>query len=185
MQQTSLRLGMAFGDGPARALSQQEIADFDTLSAPYWYDLGHLVVPSAPPALGARIHEFMVAPPIEGRTGSAIETNEYASLGGLRFGISETPARTGIGHAAVAGDALTFTIAQPGGVAATAFTTEGVGDRKPASGAVMSWHPRRVPAGSVDPGACCPAPRRECSGISLPLPSSSVWTSISKRTSGT
>ncbi len=147
VRQTSLRLGMAFGDGPTRALSQQEIAGFDMLGAPFWYDLGHLVVPSALPALGAEIREFMAAPPIERRAGSVIETNEYTSLGGLRLGIGETSAGTAAGHAAVAGDALTFTIAQPDGVAATAFTTEGVGDRQPASGAVMSWHPRRAPFG--------------------------------------
>ena len=136
VQQTHLRLGRAFGNGPATALSRQEVAAFDTLGAPFWYDLSDLVVPAASPSPGAQVRDFMAETP-----------NGNATPAGLHLGIEGTPGGAGFGHAAIAKDAITFAMHQPDGVVATAFTTEGTGDPQPALGALVSWHPTDAPVG--------------------------------------
>ena len=59
---TRLRLGQAFGDGPANAFAGQEVAGFDTLGAPFWYDLDQFVEPRTPLTPSAQLRDFMAAP---------------------------------------------------------------------------------------------------------------------------
>ena len=65
VQESGFQLGGAFGTGLAGALSGREIAAFDALGAPFWYDLGRLVAPSAGPWFGTQVGDFMSAPALE------------------------------------------------------------------------------------------------------------------------
>ena len=44
---TGLHAGAAFGDAIERSLSGREIAAFDTLGAPFWFDLGDFTAAAA------------------------------------------------------------------------------------------------------------------------------------------
>ena len=139
--ESSLRPGTAFGDGPARAFSGQEIAAFDTLGAPFWYDLGRLVAPSDRPLLDAQLRDFMTPHPSDPREVDAAWRGNTA-LAGMGFDMRRTPARTGSGHAMLPDDAVTFTARRLRGIETTAFTTEGVGEnQRPVSGASIAWRP--------------------------------------------
>ena len=139
VQGARLWLGRAFGDGPARAFSGQEIAGFDRLGAPFWYDLGHFVGPRTPLTPAAQLHDFMAAAPID-TSEEGIESESDATPAGPRFGIGETPGGASIGHARLAQEAFTVTVGRPAGIVATAFTTGG-GNLRPVSGALVSWLP--------------------------------------------
>ena len=147
LRESSLRSGTAFGDGPARSFSQQEIAAFDTLGAPFWYDLGRLVVPSDRPLLDTQLRDFMTPHPPDRQEVDAGWRGNTA-LAGMRFDMRRTPAWTGNGHALLPDDAVTFTARRLRGIATTAFTTEGVGENpRPVSGASIAWRPASSPLG--------------------------------------
>ena len=59
---TGLALGPAFGDGPAAALAGREIVAFDTLGAPFWFDLDGLVGAARGPAPAARLRALLAPP---------------------------------------------------------------------------------------------------------------------------
>ncbi len=141
-----LRLGRAFGAGAASGLAGREIAAFDALGAPFWYDLGGLVLRPDPPSAGARLREFVAAPPIDRWDAGP---GESAAPAAMRVGFGPVPGDTGAGHALLAPNALSLTWGRPGGVVATAFTSEGDDhrDARPASGALVSWRAADAPLG--------------------------------------
>ena len=55
---SNLRLGLAFGDALVPVLEGQEIAAFDQLGAPFWYDVGSMVSVAASPSLHDRFRDF-------------------------------------------------------------------------------------------------------------------------------
>ena len=141
-----LWLGQAFGDGPANAFAGQEIAGFDTLGAPFWYDLGQFVGTRAPLTASAQLRDFMAATPTDPHLrGGSSDGGTMAA--GPRLGFGETPGGADIGHARLAQDALTLTVGRPDGIVATAFTTDGDGNPQPVSGALISWNPVAAPLG--------------------------------------
>ena len=144
--QSRLSLGRAFGAGSASGLAGREIAAFDALGAPFWYDLGGLVALPDPPSTGARLREFITAPPIGRRdAGPGADT----APAGPRVGFGHIPGDAGTGHALLAPNAFSLTWGRPGGVVATAFTSEGDDrhDARPASGALVSWRAADGPLG--------------------------------------
>ena len=144
--QSRLSLGRAFGAGSASGFAGREIAAFDDLGAPFWYDLGALVVLPKRPSAGARLRDFMAAPSIEPWD---IGPDGGAPPPGPRLGFLATHAGAGFGHARLAPDALTVTIGRPGSVVATAFSNEGDDnvDAQPSSGALVSWRAASAPFG--------------------------------------
>ena len=143
-----LSLGRAFGAGPASGLAGREIAAFDALGAPFWYDLGGLVLRPDPPSAGARLREFITAPSIDrwdAEPGAGADTAPAAP----RVGFGHLPGDAGAGHSLLAPNALSLTWGRPGGVVATAFTSEGDDhrDARPASGALVSWRAAHAPLG--------------------------------------
>ncbi len=147
LRESSLQPGAAFGDGPASAFSQQEIAAFDALGAPFWYDLDHLVVPSGLPLLDTQLRDFMAPPPPDRQEDDA-EWSGITTRAGMRFDMRRTPAGTSRGHAALPDDAITFTAQRFQGIETTAFTTAGVRENSPpVSGASVSWRPSNSPLG--------------------------------------
>ena len=192
--QTRFALGNAFGNGLTTAFAGQEVAAFDALGAPFWYNLGGFARAAPRVPAMARLDAFMAPEEWEPRgapradpTGLGITgvaaTARMASattpslLGGfapavrnvgregLRFGFVDAPA-PGLGgsHLALARKALAFNADGPGGLALTAFSTEGMRGRTPVSGALLSWRP------SLDrPGDRSAAP------VGLPLKLTAGW----------
>ena len=146
VQKSGFQLGGAFGTGLSRALSGREIAAFDSLGAPFWYDLGHLVAPSAGPWFGTQVSNFMSAPALE-RPVDDTDGDGIAPPASLRLDLGKTPGVAGVGHAALARDSLSLTMSQADDIVATAFTTEGMDDLLPATGASLSWRALDSPLG--------------------------------------
>ena len=151
---TRLGLGHALGDGLTQALAGQEVAAFDDLGAPFWYSLASLTGAAAGFSSGARLRDFM-AQPREANGSSpwhltlgAFERANGAGPAPLRLGFLDTPTlRASGGHLSLAGRALTLGTAEQGGVAAAAFSTEGLDGVAPASGATLAWRPEGAPLG--------------------------------------
>ena len=141
-----LWLGRAFGDGPANAFAGQEIAGFDALGAPFWYDLGQFVGTRVPLTPSAQLRDFMAAPPTDPYLRGGTSDGD-TMVAGPRLGFRETPGGADVGHARLAQDAITLTVGQPDGIVATAFTTEDDGNPQPVSGALISWNPADAPLG--------------------------------------
>ena len=117
---TRLRPGEAFGDGPHRSLAGREIAAFDALGAPFWFDLGDFTAVAAARRMTAESRDFV------------------APMNGWRLGL---------GHLALAERALALTLGDRRTLTGTAFTTGGGRQRPPAAGATLSWRPPDAPLG--------------------------------------
>ena len=117
---TRLRTGEAFGDGPDRALAGREIAAFDALGAPFWFDLGDFTAVAAARRMTAESRDFV------------------APMSGWRVSL---------GHLALAERALALTLGDRRTLTGTAFTTGGGRQRPPAAGATLSWRPPEAPLG--------------------------------------
>ena len=146
LQQSGFHLGGAFGTGLSNALSGREIAAFDELGAPFWYDLGRLVAPSARSWFGTEIGEFMSAPALE-RQADDTGPEGTEPPAALRLDLGKTPDVAGIGHAPLARNSLSLMMNRADGIVATAFTTEGIDNLLPASGASLSWRAPDAPLG--------------------------------------
>ena len=117
---TRLRTGEAFGDGPDRALAGREIAAFDALGAPFWFDLGDFTAVAAARRMTAESRDFV------------------APMSGWRVSL---------GHLALPERALALTLGDRRTLTGTAFTTGGGRQRPPAAGATLSWRPPEAPLG--------------------------------------
>ena len=117
---TRLQTGEAFGDGPHRSLAGREIAAFDALGAPFWFDLGDFTAVAAARRMTAESRDFV------------------APMNGWRLGL---------GHLALAERAMALTLGDRHTLTGTAFTTGGGRQRPPAAGATLSWRPPEAPLG--------------------------------------
>ena len=146
---TGLVAGGALGDGFAHSLAGREIAAFDALGAPFWFDLGDFASVRDDDSMWAQLRDFMApttelpglgARPIVSlrrEQGTWIPRNEEPV--GLQFGLLVTTAGAEGGHLGLAEHALTLSLEGLGGLTATAFSTEGTDGVSPASGALLSW----------------------------------------------
>ena len=148
IQTTRLSMAGAFGDGLARALAGREIAAFDELGAPFWFDLPRLVgAPTRPSAL-ARL-QGLVAPAGDADRAAAHGTRialapraRSARRGGWRVGLHEPPVNAESSLLNLAGAAATMTLSTRDGLEATAFTTGHLpGRRTRETGALLAWRP--------------------------------------------
>ena len=133
---TRLQAGAAFGDGLARSLAGTEIAAFDDLGAPFWFDLGDFTAGAAARSMAADVHEPPA--PAWSRSEDAVQ---------WRIGYREPPGDGGDGHLALADRAVTLTLADRHALRGTVFTTEGAAGQPPTSGAAVTWRPAGSPLG--------------------------------------
>ena len=148
IQDTSLQVGPAFGDALAPSLASHELAAFDALGAPFWYDVGNLVTVTARPSLYERFRDFQQLS-IQGAQvlpASAIRIPILQSHGdsdgtvsALYLAKSGAPAAAKASHFALAGRSLIATLPIAANLSATALTTEGLAGQEPASGAALAW----------------------------------------------
>ena len=151
---TSLRLGGALGDGLSRSLAGREIAAFDRLGAPFWFDLSGLVGTAARSSATARLRDLLAPAGVEARqaaSGTRLSVRQYASpvgQDGWRFGLYESPVNAESSLLNLARNAATLTFRTKNGLEATAFTNTGLAHQDtPESGAVVSWRPSDSPYG--------------------------------------
>ena len=136
VRSTALQPGGALGDGLSRSLAGREIAAFDALGAPFWFDLSALAGDAGAPPLAARLRALMRSDRFADRAASA------PGRSGWRFGLRESPVRTASSLLHLARDAATLALTTAGGFEATAFTSAGLaGEKTPELGALLAWRP--------------------------------------------
>ena len=151
-----LQLGLAFGDALIPELEEREVAAFDALGAPFWYDVGSMVSVASRPSLHDRFRDFQQLS-ISEASGSAVNAVELPIIESPGDSQSVFPAlylaKSG---ASAAGNARHFALARHSVVAtmpvtasltATALTTEGLAREGPASGAALTWREPEAPIG--------------------------------------
>ena len=163
IQSTQIRLGMAFGNSLSRSLAGREIAAFDALGAPFWFDLSGLAGTALQPSALGRLFRLMTP----GRNayrqaerGTRLTRAPYALAahrGDWRFGLYESPANAQSSLLNLAGNAATVTYTAPTGLEATAFATVSQATAfNPAGlprqqtsdmGALLAWRPADMPVG--------------------------------------
>ena len=153
---TSLNPAPAFGDAFAGALETREIAAFDALGAPFWYDFGAFSTEYAGPSLSGRLRDFQHAslsaaytsPTDATRVPLLVSSVEWEGLSPnlhlARYGTSSA-ARSS--HFALAGHGLVANLPLTSSLRATALTTRGLHGRNPATGAALTWRPPESPLG--------------------------------------
>ena len=148
LQGTSLQVGRAFGDSFVHSLANREIAAFDALGAPFWYDAASLVTAATEPSLLHRLRDLERAsarPPDASPTDPIrlpiLETPgaPQGAVPALYLASSGAPAAAKAGHLALAGRSLVATMPVGANLSATALTTEGLAGQEPASGATLAW----------------------------------------------
>ena len=151
-----LRLGLAFGDALIPVLEDREIAAFDTLGAPFWYDVDTMVSVASRTSLHDRFRDFQQ---------SSLSEPLGASASGIRIPILRSPdgshgalptlylAKTGApnaanaNHFALTEHSVVATLPVTANLTATALTTQGLARQEPASGAALSWRALEAPIG--------------------------------------
>ena len=156
LQDTDLQLGLALGDALVSALEGQQIAAFDTLGAPFWYDVSNHVSVAARPSLHDRFRDFQQVSfsAFEGSPASTVRLpileargEAHSALSGLylaKFGASPAASASHFGlarHSVVASLPVTTDLS------ATLLTTEGLARQEPASGAALTWRAPEAPMG--------------------------------------
>ena len=154
---TALASGGALGDGLVQSFAGQEIAAFDSLGAPFWFDLGDFASVRDEDPMSVQLRDFMAPTPGLHGLGARPIVSLRRELGtwipgdsdpaGLQLGLLDTPPGAGGGHLGLAEHALTLSFGGPGGLIATAFSTEGTDSTAPASGGFVSWRAAGTPFG--------------------------------------
>ena len=163
IQTTQLRLGRAFGDGLSRSLAGREIAAFDSLGAPFWFDLSGLAGAAYRPSSMVRLYSLMAPGKKAGRPaahGTRMTPAPYALAvhrGAWRVGLYESPSTAESSLLNLAGNAATVTFRAQNGFETTAFatvnqvtslTTAGLARQQTSDvGAMLAWRPRDTPVG--------------------------------------
>ena len=156
LHRTSLQAGPAFGDAFAASLAHRELAAFDRLGAPFWYDAGNFTAAASEPSLSARLRDFQRTS-AEGPQGSAAtgfhvpllrSTRESAgALPAVHLAKSGSSAAARASHFALADRGLVATVPVAANLTATAITSEGIDGQEPATGATLAWRTPDAPLG--------------------------------------
>lgn len=127
-------LGSPLGDSLSQSLNQQEVAAFDGLGAPFWFEASDFTVPSEGTSVATRLNRFL-APPQR----TSIPT-------AWQFNFQEKVTATETGHLALTHGASRFTMAGPQGAATVFHKPQAV------EGLTLSWTPASLPAFAMEAG---------------------------------
>ena len=160
---TQLRLGRAFGDGLSRSLAGREIAAFDALGAPFWFDLSGLAGAAYQPSALGRLQSLMgpgrnaYRPAARGTRMTLAPDALAVHQGAWRVGLYESPATAESSLLNLAGNAATVTFKAQNGFETMAFATVNQATAlNPAGlprqqtsdvGALLAWRPPDTPVG--------------------------------------
>ena len=132
---SSLAAGPALGDALSQALVSQEIAAFDSLGAPFWFDAGAFTVEAPGTTVAARLQEFLH--PI----------NRQPMPRAWQFHLQENAPAAETGHLALAHAASRLTMTAPQGLSASFFQSP-----QRLQGLALSWNPEPLPMLSLGAG---------------------------------
>ena len=132
---SSLAAGPALGDALSQALGSQEIAAFDSLGAPFWFDAGAFAVEAPGTTVAARLQEFLH--PI----------NRQPIPRAWQFHLQENAPAAETGHLALAHAASRLTMTGPQGLSASFFQSP-----QRLQGLALSWNPEPLPMLSLGAG---------------------------------
>ena len=149
---TRLSLGGAVGDGFSRAFAGWEIAAFDALGAPFWFELGDFASAPDGPSVAERLRDFMAPTPDSHAFGVPVlafpnwpERLEpglsWAEPNPLQFGFLAASARAGSGHLSLAERASALSLVGNDDLLLTAFSTLGMDRVEPTLGGALRWRP--------------------------------------------
>ena len=143
MAATQLRSGGALGDGLARSVAGQQIAGFDDLGAPFWFDLGSFTSAAPGPTPSSRLRDLMPPQPI--RVPLQMNRNQMAytradtGRSTWELGLFERLRGAHKGHFSLVEDAMTVRFMGHRGLEATAYATAADRAGRPqASGITLS-----------------------------------------------
>ena len=156
LQGTSLQLGFAFGDALVPALEGQHIAAFDTLGAPFWYDVGDHVSVATRPSLHDRFLDFQQVSlsASDSSAASAVRLpileargEPHGAPSGLYLANSGASPAASASHFGLARHSVVASLPVSADLSATLLTTEGLARQEPASGAALTWRAPEAPVG--------------------------------------
>ena len=173
LETTGLTLGPSLGDGVARSLRGETIVAFDSLGAPFSYDLGSFVGEAQGSSLGERLHALMDSQDLPEESEDIVHALPSAYGGVFPRADNREVSSSGVsfarlvdgGHLSVAKGALMVSWKDgEEGLSATAFSTQtssaGVwrgsaripssyvgGEPARTSGGLLAWQPSGLPIG--------------------------------------
>lgn len=148
LRETGLQLGAALGNSLVSSLENREIAAFDSLGAPFWYNLGGYSTADAGPLLSERLRDFQrisLAGPSDSPADAlripllGSPADAHAARPALHLTQSGASAAAKASHFALAARGLVATVPVAAGLTASALTSEGIAGQKPATGAALAW----------------------------------------------
>ena len=148
MDDTSLVLGTAFGDGLSQAFAGQQIAAFDQLGAPFWYSLDEFARARSSLSIQSRLAKFMSSTNNDREFGifqpslGALPTERSAGNSNrLSLGLMDTSALVNDGgHLSLLGRAVALNSSISDKSAFRLYSTEGNGDQAKVAGMEFVSH---------------------------------------------
>lgn len=135
IRSTFMTLGAPLGDSLPHALASQEIAAFDALGAPFWFESSDLTIPSEGASLATRLNDFLN--PIQLRSPTDV----------WQFNLQENATATEIGHLALTDGASRLSMEGPQGFSITLFQEPG-----DMEGLTLAWTPMAFTPFTVEVG---------------------------------
>ena len=144
IQVSGLQVGSSFGDAWSQSFAGREIAAFDALGAPFWFDLSRLAGTVRAMPARARLRNLLSSEwDAEPETRSSGTVRGWADGGEWRFGFREAPDGARHSLLGVARNVAALTLETMAGLEATTFTTADVTRRGSGeTGAALTWRPR-------------------------------------------
>ena len=131
---TVMSVGSSMGDSVTQALGEEEVAAFDALGAPFWYQASDFTLPSQGTSLATRLDRFL-APP---------QQRSIPTTWTLDYKADALAATTG--HLALTHGASRLSLAGPHGFSATAFHRSQDHQQSPLDALTVSWTPAPLPS---------------------------------------
>ena len=134
-----ISVGSAIGDSLDQALDEEEVAAFDALGAPFWYEFGDFTSSSEGTSLATRLNRFL-APP-----------QQRSALATWKLTFKADALATATGHLALTHGASRLSLAGPYGFSATVFHRS-QDDQSPLDALTLSWSPAPLPSLTFEAG---------------------------------
>jgi len=130
-----LSLGAPLGDGIIQALANQEVAAFDTLGAPFWFDVNKFTIPFSGTTIASGLNHFL----------NPVQASPIPD--GWQFALRKNAPAWETGHLSLTDGATRFTVKESHGLTATLFQDPG-----DLHGLSLSWTPTGFDALTLEAG---------------------------------
>ena len=135
-----MSVGSSMGDSLNQTLGEEEVAAFDALGAPFWYQASDFTLPSQGTSLATRLDRFLA--PSQQRSIPTTWKLDYKA----------DALATTTGHLALTHGASRLSLAGPHGFSATAFHRSQDHQQSPLDALTLSWTPAPFPSLTFEAG---------------------------------